>query len=188
MNGPEAAGGVTSGQPTIRTARLVLRPLVAADAADVERLAGDREIARGTLTIPHPYPRGAAAAWIAEHAGQFERREQVTFAVTDADGLVGVVGMRLELDHQRAELGYWTGVPYWGRGYATESALAVIRFGFDTLGLNRIYARHFTRNPVSGRVMQKAGMRFEGIERQHVLKDGRFEDLACYAILRGERP
>ena len=182
-----SAGGGDGGQPTMRTARLVLRPLELADAPAIERLAGDREIARGTLTIPHPYPPGAAVGWIAQHASQYARGEQATFAVTDGGGvLVGVVGLRLEPAYRRAELGYWIGVPYWGRGYATEAVAAVIRFGFDTLGLNRIHARHFTRNPASGRVMQKAGLTFEGIERQHILKDGEFLDLSCYAILRSD--
>jgi RimJ/RimL family protein N-acetyltransferase len=96
------------------------------------------------------------------------------YAICEPSGIVlGAINLRLELPHQRGELGYWIGEPYWGRGYATEAVSALIRYGFDTVGLNRIYARHLARNPASGRVMAKAGMQREGAQRQHVLKSGR---------------
>lgn len=153
----------------------------------VQRLAGAREVADTTLSIPHPYEDGMAEAWFATHAPAFDRGEMATLAVTASSaGLVGAIGLRIERDHRRAELGYWIGVPYWGRGFATEAAKAVIRFGFEQLSLNRIHACHLTRNPASGRVMIKAGMRLEGCLRQHVVKWDRFEDLAKYAILRRE--
>ncbi|HKG93136.1 MAG TPA: GNAT family protein [Gemmatimonadaceae bacterium] len=89
-------------------------------------------------------------------------------------------------EHARGELGYWVGAGMWGRGYATEAARAVVSFGFATLGLNRIQARHFLRNPASGRVLQKLGMRCEGMHRQAYRRWGRFEDVAVYAILASE--
>jgi RimJ/RimL family protein N-acetyltransferase len=175
-------------QPTLRTRRLVLRPFEAADAAIVQRLAGAAAVADTTLNIPHPYEDGMAEAWIQTHGPMYAGGEQAVFAITEAAAaVVGAVGLRLELRHCRAELGYWIGVPYWGRGYATEAVQAVIAFGFTMLDLNRIDARHLSRNPASGRVMQKVGMRCEGRQRQHVLKNGRFEDLDCYAILRDDQ-
>ena len=89
-------------------------------------------------------------------------------------------------EHARAELGYWVGVPYWNRGVATEAARALVAFGFGALGLHRVQARHLTRNPASGRVMQKLGMRLEGVHREAVRKWDRFEDLAMYAVLARE--
>jgi RimJ/RimL family protein N-acetyltransferase len=77
-------------------------------------------------------------------------------------------------------------VPYWNRGYCTEASRAVIELGFTQLGLHRIQARHLTRNPASGRVMQKLGMQPEGVNRDAILKNDRFEDLATYAILADE--
>ena len=175
-------------QPTLETPRLLLRPFRLSDATDVQRLAGEAAIADTTLTIPHPYEDGMAEAWIVTHGPAYASRESVVFAILDrADALVGAIGLRLEPAHRRAELGYWIGVPHWGRGYATEAVGAAIEFGFWSLGLNRIHARHFTRNPASGHVMQKAGMTLEGHERQHVFKNGQFEDLACYGILRSDR-
>ncbi len=174
-------------QPTLATARLSLRPFAVPDAPDVQRLAGAREVAATTLNIPHPYLDGVAEAWIGMHAAAWERGELATFAVTEPSlGLVGAIGLRIERAHRRAELGYWIAVPYWGRGYATEAAVAVIAFGFASLDLNRIYATHLTRNPASGRVMIKAGMRYEGCRRAHIIKWDQFEDLENYAVLRDE--
>lgn len=92
--------------------------------------------------------------------------------------------LNIERRFNQAELGYWIGKPFWNRGYATEAAIAVIRFGFASLDLNRIASRHFSRNPASGRVMQKAGLRHEGTARQSMIKWGKYEDLQLYAILR----
>ena len=166
----------------------MLRPFDATDAAAVQRLAGDRQVASTTLTIPHPYEDGIAEAWIEPHAPRCAEKKALTLAVaTEADGLVGAIGLSLKLEHLRAEIGYWIGVPFWNHGYATEAAKALIEFGFDELGLNRIEAHHFTRNPASGRVMEKLGMTLEGVRRQHVLKSDELEDLALYAVLGSDR-
>jgi [ribosomal protein S5]-alanine N-acetyltransferase len=174
------------GQPTLETARLVLRPFCAADAGRVQLLAGDRAVADTTLKIPHPYEDGMAEKWIANHADWFQRDEQAVFAVTlktDA-ALIGCVGLRIDRDDDRAELGYWIGRPYWGQGYCTEAVRAVLAFGFAELGLNRIHAHHFVRNAASGRVMQKAGMQREGRLRQFAKKWDVFEDVEMYATVR----
>ncbi len=170
--------------PSLRTERLVLRPFTLADASDVQALAGAAEVASTTLTMPHPYEDGMAEAWIAAHAGAWEEGARLTLAVTTAsDGLVGGMGLHLTPEHRRAELGYWIAVPYWNRGYATEAASAIIAYGFSELGLHRIVARYFPRNPASGRVMAKLGMVHEGTMRHHVIRWGEFEDLECFAIL-----
>ena len=72
-------------------------------------------------------------------------------------------------------------------GYATEASEALVRFGFDEMGVNRIQARHMVRNPASGRVMQKLGMEFEGILRGYSFNRGQFEDIAVYSILASDR-
>jgi RimJ/RimL family protein N-acetyltransferase len=112
----------------------------------------------------------------------------VTLAVVlaDTDSLIGAVGLVLNGAHNSAELGYWIGLPYWNNGYATEAARAVLRYGFQTLGLNRIQARYMTKNPASGRVMEKIGMIREGVLRQSLYRFGEFEDAAMYSILQDE--
>jgi len=174
-------------QPTLTTDRLVLRPCAAEDAEALQRLVSDIEIARGTLSIPHPYPEGGAVEWVAKHAERFENGDEVVFGLFTRDGgqLVGVMGI-VPKDHDRGEIGYWVGVPFWGRGYATEAGRAVLRYGFEELGLNRIEAAHFANNPASGRVMQKIGMKHEGRLREAVKKWNQYLDTEMYAILRRE--
>ncbi len=175
-------------RPTLETTRLILRPFTLGDARDVQRLAGDREIASTTLNVPHPYEDGMAEQWIGTHQEKYERGELVNFAIVRRadNALLGAMGLRITQQHTHAELGYWLGKPYWNAGYCTEAAHAVVAYGFEGLGLHRIHASHMTRNPASGRVMQKIGMRYEGCLRQHVHKREVFEDLALYGILKSE--
>lgn len=175
-------------RPTLRTERLVLRPFSSGDVDAITALASAREIAANTLSIPHPYDRSVAEVWVGTHEEGFERGESVVLAVTERAGglVVGSIGLRIEQAHRRAELGYWVGLDYWGRGYCTEAATAMVRYAFEVLGLHRVYAHHLTRNPASGRVMQKLGMRHEGTLREHVLKWGVHEDLELYGMVRND--
>lgn len=129
-----------------------------------------------------------AEQWIAMQQPMFERGEGIVWAITRRTdhSLCGAINLLIDSAHQIAEIGYWIGLPYWGQGYATEAAHAAIRYGFETLQLHRIYATHLARNPASGRVMQKAGMRYEGRLREHFFKWGVHEDLLYYGILRAE--
>jgi RimJ/RimL family protein N-acetyltransferase len=172
-------------RPTLTTERLVLRPFGLDDAPAVQRLAADREVARSTLLIPHPYPDGAALEWIKGHDAPSDNE---IFAITLRDGgdLIGAIGLHVERFHERAEIGYWIGVPFWGQGFATEAAKGVIDYAFGVLGLHRVFAFHFTRNPASGRVLQKAGMQCEGTMRQHLVKWGEHVDADFYGIVREE--
>lgn len=173
-------------QPCLRTARLLLRPYDDADAAAVQRLAGDPLVADTTLTIPHPYPDGLAEMWIATHEAAWVQGRGAVFAVTLREGgeLVGTVGLTIRPEENSAELGYWIGRPFWSRGYATEAARAAVDFGFTVLPVGRIHAHHFERNPASGRVMQKLGMSEEFFRTRAVKKAGAWEDVRGYAITR----
>jgi [ribosomal protein S5]-alanine N-acetyltransferase len=176
--------------PTLTTPRLVLRPYVPADAAAVYVHLQDREVASTTAMIPHPYPQGSAEAWIETHAARHQAREAVILAVTlrDSGALIGSIEMRFEAAHRRGDLGYWIARPYWNQGYATEAAAALLRWGIREQGLHRVSATLFARNPASGAVLRKIGMRHEGTLRRHILKWGVLEDLEVYGILEDELP
>ena len=172
---------------TLVTARLLLRPYSLSDVPALVCLAGAREVAATTLRIPHPYTEQDARDFIAKY--QSEAGPEKRFAITlRADGeLCGGVGLRVDPSHQHAELGYWLGLPFWGRGYATEAARAMLDYGFEVLNLHRIYASYFAHNDPSGGVLRKIGMRYEGCLRAHICKWGTFHDLECYGLLRTDR-
>ena len=176
-----------SGQPLIKTERLLLRPFEAQDAPTVYRLVSDPEVL-ATLRRPDPYEEGMAARWIATHPDKLARGESVDFAIAlrGTGELIGAIGLVFQLPDARASLGYWIGRARWGNGYATEAARAVLAYGFEEVNLHRVEASHMARNPASGQVMRKLGMVREGRLRQHVVKRGAFEDVEVYGILRYE--
>lgn len=174
--------------PVLTTERLTLREFAPSDAADVARLAGEKEIAAHTRFIPHPYSLDMAKDWLASLPGKHDRGEILNFAITltSTGELVGCVGFTLNGIDNHAEMGYWIGKPYWNQGIATEAGKELVRYAFEKMGLFRIYAHYMTKNTASGRVMQKLGMRREGTMRDHRYKWGKYEDLAIYGIVKGD--
>lgn len=170
--------------PTLATPRLKLRPYTEADIAELVPLIGTREVAATTLRIPHPYSEQAAGDFLA----LTQEPGRIWLAITlRTDGRqIGGIGLRVDDQHQHAELGYWLGVPFWGQGYATEAAREMLRYGFEDLGLHRIFASHFKHNPASGHILTKLGMRSEGCQREHLRKWDEFVDSELYGILRQE--
>lgn len=170
----------------IFTERLLLRRFTLADAPEVQRLAGDKLVAATTLNIPHPYENGMAEQWISTHLKEIEDGKLSNFAITlkDSGQLIGAIGLHINARFNRAELGYWIGVPHWNKGYCTEAAQAMIKHGFEDQKLHRIFAHYFSTNAASGKVMEKISMKYEGHLRQHVCKDGQYFDLVLYAILK----
>jgi RimJ/RimL family protein N-acetyltransferase len=170
--------------PTLETARLKMRPYAEADIPELLPLIGARDVAATTLRIAHPYTE--------EHARELltlaQEPDKVWLAIVlRSDGRqIGGIGLRLSEQHQHAELGYWLGVAYWGQGYATEACRELLRYGFEDLGLHRIFASHFKHNPASGHILKKLGMSYEGCQRQHLHKWGEFIDLELYGLLRQE--
>ena len=127
--------------------------------------------------------------WIATHAEAWAHRVNLALAICRReaeDAPIGAVSLHFNNTHRHGELGYWVGVPWWRVGYATEAAKALTAYGFLQLDLHRIQGRHFTRNPASGRVLQKVGMQLEGIQRDAFLRWNQFENVAVHSILASE--
>lgn len=175
-------------QPELRTARLVLRPFVAADAAAVVPLVSPREVAATLEAMPHPYPPDAAAPWIASHAAGAASGTDYTWAVTRLSDGVLLAAVRLQVlrAHRRGEMGYWVGLPFWGQGIMSEAAGRVLAHAFDDLDLHRVQAFSLPENGGSVRVLEKLGFRREGVLRDYVLKWGTCQDRAMYGLLRDE--
>jgi 8-oxo-dGTP diphosphatase len=150
--------------PTLQTPRLILRPLTADDAGEIERHVGDWDLARWTSSIPHPYPAGAAAAWIAG----LPAGPEMVLGITERgqDRVIGCIGLRLDENGRSGEFGYWVAKPIWGKGYATEALQAYTEHAFKTLGLGKLISAAMPANAGSIRVQEKAGFRKFGEENR----------------------
>jgi [ribosomal protein S5]-alanine N-acetyltransferase len=176
----------TNAQPTLSTDRLILRPFRLSDCKEVQRIAGDERIAKTTLSVPHPYPDGAAEEWIATHPKSYAHGEAVTFAIElkTSNALIGCISIAgISKTHKRGEVGYWIGTEFWNQGYCTEALRALIEFGFKELSLNKLTSRHMSKNPQSGKVMLKAGMKQEGVLRDDCFRYEQFEDSVVYGLV-----
>ena len=177
-------------QPTVQTERLVLRPFVAADAVRLSELAGKHRIADTTVSIPHPYSPDQALDDIQKYSEEFILGTGAYFAIAlreaPQDLVGGILIKTIDRPHEQGELGYWFDEAYMGRGLVTEAARAMLDYGFNTEGLNRICAYHMVRNDASGNVLARLGMRQEGRLRQMIKKWDVFEDVLVWSILRSE--
>ncbi|MGE3064409.1 MAG: GNAT family N-acetyltransferase [Hyphomicrobiaceae bacterium] len=142
---------------TLQTERLILRPVERRDADDIARFAGDWDVARMTARIPHPYMIADALAFI-ESQGPGDH-----FAVTREGAFVGCCGTTpAGEDGTDISIGYWIGKPYWGHGYATEAARAVLGALVARTPRPRILISHMAENGASGRVIAKLGFQPTG--------------------------
>ena len=163
-----------------------LRPWRESDAAPIVRHANDREVWRNLRDrFPHPYAPADARAFIRAVARQ---SPTMNFAVVLNNGPVGAIGLNLGTDVERysAEIGYWLGRAYWGRGIMTAAVRAATEYAFGPLGLVRVYALPLADNPASVRVLEKAGYVREGLLRASVVKAGEVHDQFLYAAVRLE--
>lgn len=177
-------------QAALRTNRLLLDALTEEDLPALVALAGARAIADTTISVPHPLDADGARRWLSRLQEAMADGSAESLAVREHAGgpLLGMVSLRsIDREHEEAELSIWIGVPFWGRGYATEAARAVVTHAFDTLRLNRLVAHHMVRNPAAGRMLARLGFRQEGLLRERVRKWGVYEDVVLMALLRRDR-
>ncbi|MBX6313027.1 MAG: GNAT family N-acetyltransferase [Isosphaeraceae bacterium] len=154
------------------------------DEESLVRHANDREVWINLRDrFPHPYTREDAKAWLFLAGAQ---DPETNFAIAIGDEAVGGIGLTLNDDvfRRSAEIGYWLGRAYWGRGIATAAVRTITDFAFAHFDLCRIYAGVFAWNPASMRVLEKAGYTLEGRLRKSVTKDGKTIDRFLYAIIR----
>ena len=145
--------------PVLETKRLALRAPQLEDAKTVAMLANARRIAENTARIPHPYREADATNFI---AAANKPASDALFLITLRDGsIMGACGLMLQ--DETPELGYWLGVPYWGKGYATEALHALVDYAFADLGHDALQAGARVTNPASRRVLEKCGFQWTGV-------------------------
>ena len=174
--------------PTLETPRLILRRIAMRDAKDIFAYSSDVEVARHVLwsaqrsiAEARDYCRYMLRRYRADEPSSWGIIEKET------ERLVGTIGyMAYSEENASVEIGYSLARWCWNKGYASEALARVIDYTFGAMDINRIEAQHELDNPASGRVMEKCGMRREGVLRQRLYNKGRFVDVALWAVLRGD--
>lgn len=180
---------MTSTPPILTSKRLILNSFTACDAENVAKLAGDKRVVDMTASLPYPYEISMAITWIKSHKEQLEKDQNYIFAIRlkSNSQLIGCINIGLNDRHDRGYVGYWVGHEFWNHGFCTEALREIIKFGFEEKKVNKIWAEHKTFNIGSGRVMEKAGMKHEGIMRNHFKhSEGNYLDMSVKSILRSE--
>jgi RimJ/RimL family protein N-acetyltransferase len=168
----------------IPLSRSTLRGWRHGDEASLVRYANNRNVWLNLRDrFPHPYTAADADAWIGTASVQ---APLANFAIVVSGEAIGGIGLELGTDvfRRSAEIGYWLGEPFWGRGIATEAVRAVTQYAFDYFDVRRLEAGVFEWNPASMRVLEKAGYTREGRARLSVIKDGRRGDRLLYGLVR----
>ena len=170
--------------PELTTERLLLRPLSTDDAETVARLAADPELQGCALWLPEEKGKDAAAAWI-EHS-----RQQAIgpFGLIDRERGIfyGAAALVINAGQESGELRLWIGRPFQRKGWATEAAKRLMRAAFETWELHRLEARHSMQDPAAERFLSGLGFLPEGVRRHAEKRNGAFEDVAHYGVLRSD--
>jgi RimJ/RimL family protein N-acetyltransferase len=141
---------------------LEIKPVALQHASSIQELAEHPDVV-ATTTLPEPYPEDGARRFIEYVRQRHEAGEELAFVILVEETVVGMTGLDHVTDDD-AELGYWIGVPYWGKGYATEAVRHVLQVAFDELDLDEVYALPLEENAASRRVLEKAGFTEVGTE------------------------
>ena len=187
-DGVMSAPAFFSRLPMLDTADLVLRRPAGKDAKDIFRYASDPEVARYVLWEPHR-SLSETRAFVRFLRSRLRAGYPSSWVVVlkSSCTVIGTIGFIWYSEENRsAELGYSFSREYWNHGYATQALQAVIDAVFRSLPVNRLEAQHDVRNPASGRVMEKCGLRQEGILRDRIVNKGEYVNVALYAILRSD--
>ena len=174
--------------PELKTKRLRLRNVHINDVPSILKYANNKAISDNVLNIPNPYLEDEVLYWIEMAQQGFKKNVRYAFAInlTENRELIGVIGLSIDKDHNKAELGFWVGEPFWGRGIMTEAAEEILKFGFGKLNLNKIYTTHFIDNPASGKVLSKNGMIMEGELKDHYLRNNVYRSVIMYRLTKEE--
>ncbi|MFT5820960.1 MAG: ribosomal-protein-alanine N-acetyltransferase [Crocinitomix sp.] len=174
--------------PEIFTAQLKLRRMKMSDLPSLIKYANNEKITANIFNMSHPYRELDAIKRYNVVLQGLENENRYIFAITlkTNNELIGEIGLNIDLDHNRAEVGYWIAEEFWGKGIATEALSAALSFGFNTLELHKIFATHFLDNPSSVKVLIKNGMIKEGEFIDHYKINGVYKSHGQYRLTQSE--
>lgn len=165
-----------------------LRRVRKADAESIAKYAQNRAISKYTF-IPHPYTEIEASAYIKICHGQYRQKKYHNLGIelSETGEIIGMIGLvNYSAKYRNAEIGYWLGKPFWGKGLASESLELMLKYCFKTMKLHRVYAHVMHPNIGSAKLLIKAGFKPEGIARQQIKKRGKWMDMHWFGILSDE--
>ena len=174
--------------PSLETERLIIRKLTMKDANDIYEYASDPEVSKFVTWEPHKSVVDTVN-FIRAIMKQYIDGQPSPWAIVHKENnkIIGTGGYNLWIkEHSKAEIGYAISARYWNRGIMTEALREIINFGFERMNLHRAEARVYVENTASERVMQKCGMKYEGILRESWFVKGIFQDIKMYSILKSE--
>jgi ribosomal-protein-alanine N-acetyltransferase len=174
--------------PSLQTERLILRKMTSDDAEEAFEYSSDPEVFEFVGGEVHRTIRDSEE-FLKEISEKYERQETVVWGIVYKERckLIGDCGfIKWDASQARAELDYLLSREYWNQGLMTEAIMEVIRFGFERMQLSRIQEMCEIANVASARVMEKAGMRFEGVLRSYIQHDGKSLDMKMYSIIRND--
>lgn len=168
--------------------RVYLNTLNRNDAKPLEVIGNDYEIFYNTPSVPYPYSMEHAVVFVESAIEKYMRREEFHMGIRlQSNELIGMCALsNIDLTNKKAELGYWLGKMYWGKGYATEALNLMLGFGFDKLDLNKIYAKVLSYNERSIKLLSSLKFSKEGINRQDIFHMGKFFDDISFGLLKKE--
>lgn len=170
------------GFPTLSSELVKLRQLRSNDIPTIRRLMTS-EITKYLVHVPYPYKTEDARMFVNRSRRYSKSRKELIFGIEllDTYSLVGIITLqKIENVSKNAQIGYWVAKKYWNAGIATESIRLLIRYAFQTLRLHKVYANVLVSNKASIHVLEKNGMKREGLLKESVYKDHKFYDVALY--------
>lgn len=170
-------------QPIIKTKYFILRPFKMSDAELVAKNVNNKTTYRNTLAIPYPYAIKDAKQWLRRVINNRRKKipESMVFAIEINGKAVGSISINEIKQEHKAEIGYWLGEKYQGRGIMTQAIKEITKYGFRELKFCRIYAQVFPFNRGSIRVLEKNGYKFEGTLKKGIKKNNKFFDCCIFA-------
>ncbi len=175
--------------PELKGERIELRKLTLSDASDIHRNLQDKAIIKWTMHIPWPYKMQDAVKFIRKTHYGIRKKTNFTFGIVykETSRVIGVIRIGdIDWKNKNAEIGYWLGKKYWGRGLASEAVRLILKFAFEKLKLHKVYAGLFEENIASRKVLEKCGFRLEGTIRESRFRYKKWHNELRFGILESE--
>lgn len=168
--------------------RIILRKISKSDAKSLYENARDKEVCEA-VPLPMPYTLKSAQDYVKLTNEFWKKKKEAQFGIqyNEAGKIIGMMGlMSLDFKNKKAEAGYWIGKNYWGKGIAKEALVMLLKYAFNDLKLERVYAKVYSENMSSQKLLEKCNFKLEGRLRKDGKFKGKFDDLLIFGILKSE--